>query len=338
MTGAEDLGVIARRLAKKPTGILAMDESHNTIGKRLGGVGLENTEPIRKAYREMLVTTPRLGGYISGAILFEETLGQRTTDGVPFVDVLKGQDIIPGIKVDKGLVYHPNFPSEQITEGLDGLEQRLRAYSGQGVLFSKFRVVLTIGNDTPSQNMVQENARRLALYAAISQALGIVPIVEPEVLMDGEHGIDQCEIVTKYVLGEVFHRLQESGVYLRGMVLKPNMVVPGSKNPNKVEPQEIAYRTVQVLKDTVPASVPGIAFLSGGLSDEDATLYLSLMNEFYGSQVPWNLTFSFGRGLQRAALNVYADGQPDNVARAQAVLLERARQTSLATIGQYKTS
>lgn len=284
----------------------------------------------------MLVTTPELGQYISGAILFEETLYQTTSDGRPFVYVLKQQGIIPGIKVDGGTQNYANgLPREKVTLGLDGLDKRLRAYRKKGVQFTKWRAIFSIGDGRPSHAVTEENARRLAEYAVISQSEGFVPIVEPEVLMDGAHGIQECYNATARALHIVFTELIKNHVDLAAMVLKPNMVVPGRDN-TLIDPTEIAMRTVEVMQNYVPRHVPGIAFLSGGLSDEDATGYLSEMNRLYVADMPWNLTFSFSRGLQREPLRIFAECGPDNVRKAQEILLRRAKETSLATLGRYQ--
>ncbi len=287
----------------------------------------------------MLITTPGLGAYISGAILFEETLYQKTQDGTPFVEVLIRQGIMPGIKVDKGLKEYPDFPGEKVTEGLDGLDQRVKAYAQQGAKFDKWRAEFTIyGDEKPSNVVIKENARRLKQYAGESQAEGLVPIVEPEVKIDGPHTLERCFYITRLVLDEVFNELIKGGVNLKEMILKPNIVVPGKDSGFKYSADVIAEKTVKVLKATIPQDVPGIAFLSGGLSDEDATTFLNAMNQLYGHELPWNLTFSFGRGLQREPLRVFAQKGPNYIQKAQEKLLGRAEEASLATLGKYNIS
>ncbi|MDD9953811.1 MAG: fructose-bisphosphate aldolase class I [Candidatus Woesearchaeota archaeon] len=319
-----DIETIAKQMVEKPRGILAMDESTGTAGKRLESVGKENTEENRRAYREMLVTTENLGEFVSGAIMFEETLFQETKEGKPFVDCLKERNIIPGIKIDQGL----EGDGEKVTKGLDGLPERLQKYYAQGARFTKWRAVIMISDEYPSDANIAESAKRLAQMAKDSQDAGMVPIVEPEVLMDGNHSLERCKEVTLKTQEATFAALKELGVNLKGMVLKPNMIVPG-KEAEKASPEDVAAATVEVLKAHVPADVPGIAFLSGGIGDEDVTLYLNAMNKL---EAPWNLTFSFGRGLQRPALAAFAEG---DVAKGQAALLERSKASSQATTGSY---
>ena len=334
----QDLEAIAQKMVEKPKGILAMDESDGTIGKRLKEVGLENTEEVRRAYREMLIATPGLGQYISGAILFTETLSQKTDDGIPFPQALESQGITPGVKVDLGLEEMPGHPGEFVTRGLDGLEKRLEDFRNKGARFVKWRgvIYIDVGKGMPSQDCIYENADRLGQYARISQRQGLVPIVEPEVEMSGSHSIEDCYSITKATLSKVFERLRYHEVNLKGMVLKPNMVVPGKDYQNgRSSPEVIAELTVKALLATVPRDVPGIAFLSGGLSDEDATTYLNKMNRMHGEKLPWNLTFSFGRGLQREPLKIFAAKGPDYIKNAQEALLQRAMECSLATVGNY---
>ena len=335
---ADDLGEIARRLVAKPRGILAADENLPTIAKRFEGVGVENTEENRRAYREMLLTAPGLNGYISGMILFDETLYQETAEGRPFVEVLNEQGIIPIIKVDKGTKDSRYAPGEKETEGLVGLHKRLENYRNQGARAAKWRAVFSIdeGKFLPTEKAISLNAQGLANYAEICQKYGLVPIVEPEVLMDGPHSLETCFDVTNVVLYEVFNALEKHGIKYHGMLLKPNMVVPGKDHPHKNGASEVAERTTEVLQANVPKDVPGIAFLSGGLSDKDATIYLNAMNlPDSAVEVPWNLTFSFGRALLREALALFAKG-PEYFSKAQEALLRRAQETSLATQGLYK--
>lgn len=328
----EEITRIAKKLVEKPKGILAMDESTSTIGRRFADVGLKNTEENRRAYREMLITTPELGKYISGAILFTETLYQKTKNGIPFTEILNQQGILPGIKVDLGTRDYPNFPNEKVTDGLDKLGERLKEYKQQGAVFAKWRAVYTIAEELPTGACIYANAQRLAEYSGLCQENGIVPIVEPEVLMDGGHELADCYRVTKNILDVVFTKLIENRINLEGIILKPNMIVPGDSCEKKYTENEIAENTIEVLKATVPISVPGIAFLSGGLSDESATRYLSTMNKSY-PDLPLALTFSFGRGLQREALKEFAKHY--NVKSAQDIVRKRAMETSLAVEGKY---
>lgn len=336
----EDLRKIARKMVEKPKGILAMDESDGTIGKRLQSVGLENTEEVRRAYRQMLITDPRLGRYISGAILFTETLYQKTDDGISFPQALEARGIIPGVKVDLGLGEMPDHPGEFVTKGLDGLAERLAKYREQGAKFAKWRGVIYIdySNGIPSQACINENADRLGRYAKICQQEGLVPIVEPEVEMSGSHSIGTCYVNTASTLASVHERLSHHGVKLDEIVLKPNMVVHGTDYQGKrSSPGEIAGKTVSVLLEHAPEDVPGIAFLSGGLSDGDATNYLNEMNSQHSGNLPWNLTFSFGRGLQREPLKIFAAKEgPDYIKNAQQILLQRAMECSQATVGKYR--
>lgn len=341
------LETTARQLVAKPKGILAMDESAPSIQRRFEEVGLLASDELRrdydknrKAYREMLASTPGLGRYISGAILFEETLFQRTQDGTPLVDFFHANDVLPGIKVDQGLVAFQGSSVEKTTKGIEGLEERLANYRLAGARFTKFRTEYVIGKDTPSFELVHENARILAAYVKSSQAAGLVPIVEPEVLIAGDHSLGRAAGITMIVLSQVFNLLDDAGVRFNEMILKPNMVVPGTRYDKKTYSEvEVAERTVDALKATVNPRVAGIAFLSGGLSDEKATEYLNAMNGMYAGQLPWNLTFSFGRGLQREPLKIFArgilKGEEGYAARAQAELLRRAEECSLATTGSY---
>ncbi len=330
-----ELARIAQAMVAKGRGILAADESTGTIGKRFERIAVDNVEENRRAYRDMLFTAPGLGQTISGVILYDETLRQSSADGTRFADLLTRNDIIPGIKVDAGAKDLPLFPGEQITEGLDGLAKRCTEYVALGARFAKWRAVINIGKGMPSNGCIVANAHALARYAAICQSTGLVPIVEPEVIMDGEHSIDTCERVTEWALHETFSALANQRVVLEEMVLKPSMVISGSQCAQQAGPQEVAERTLRLLKRTVPAAVPGIAFLSGGQSDELATDHLDRMNKLGG--LPWALTFSYGRALQQPAIKAWA-GKAANVPAAQAALLHRARMNSLAAMGQYSAA
>ncbi|GIX33112.1 MAG: putative fructose-bisphosphate aldolase class 1 [Lysobacterales bacterium] len=328
----EVLEETAQAMVAPGKGILAMDESHSTIGKRFAAVGLENTEENRRAYREMLLTTPGLGEHISGAILFDETIRQKTRDGVPFTEIMQKAGVVPGIKVDKGTVPLAGFPGELITEGLDGLRQRLQEYVKLGARFAKWRAVITIGEDIPSATCIEANAHALARYAALCQEQDLVPIVEPEVLMDGEHDIDTCYDVTEATLRAVFEALYQHNVLLEGTILKASMVLPGKDCPEKASPEEVAAMTLRCLKSSVPAALPGIVFLSGGQSDEDATRHLDLMNRM--GPHPWPLSFSYGRAMQQAALKLWAKDPAGAYAEAQATVARRARENGLAALGR----
>lgn len=307
-----------------------MDESNATCGKRLASIGLENTEANRQAYRQLLVSAPGLGEYISGAILFEETLYQSTTDGKKIVDVLISQNIVPGIKVDKGLVPLAGSNDESWCQGLDGLASRCAAYYQQGARFAKWRTVVSIPNG-PSALAVKEAAWGLARYAAISQDNGLVPIVEPEILLDGEHGIDRTFEVAQKVWAEVFFYLAENNVMFEGILLKPSMVTPGAEHKERASPATVAEYTIKLLRTRVPPAVPGIMFLSGGQSEVEATLNLNAMNQF---KHPWHVSFSYARALQNTCLKTWG-GRPENVEAAQKVLLARASANSLAQLGKY---
>ena len=312
-------------------GLLAADESTATIGKRFEKIGVENIEPNRQAYRDMLFTTPGFEQHTSGVILFEETLFQKSLAGQPFSQLLASKGVIPGIKVDKGAKpLAAGGPEETVTEGLDGLRERLEKYFAAGARFAKWRAVITIGNGTPSYNAIHTNAHALARYAALCQEAGIVPIVEPEVLMDADNTVETCEKVTDWVLSEVFQELYYQKVLLEGIVLKPNMVVSGAKCPSQAGVQEVAERTLNVLKRRVPGAVPGIAFLSGGQADELATAHLDAMNKI--GNLPWKLTFSYGRALQAAALKAWGG---KNVDAGKLAHLHRAKMNGLAALGQW---
>lgn len=330
-----ELARIAGAMVVKNKGILAADESTSTIKKRFDSIKLESTEEHRRAYREMLFTAPGVSDYISGVILYDETLRQKAKDGTPFPQLLASKGVIPGIKVDTGAKPLAGFPGETITEGLDGLRERLVEYHKLGARFAKWRAVIDIGEGIPTSFAIQANAHALARYAALCQENDIVPIVEPEVLMDGGHSIDRCEEVTSTVLQTVFGQLAEHRVALEGIVLKPNMVISGKKAANRAGPEQVAEATLRVLKRHVPPAVPGIAFLSGGQSSAEATLHLSLMNK--AGPLPWSLTFSYGRALQDDALKAWS-GQPGNLAAGQQQMAKRARLNSLATTGAYASA
>ncbi|MFQ5775891.1 MAG: class I fructose-bisphosphate aldolase [Kiloniellaceae bacterium] len=323
----------ARALVAEGKGILAADESSPTIKKRFESIQLESTEDSRRDYRALLFSTPDVGRYISGVILFDETIRQNAADGTPLVKMIQDAGIIPGIKVDKGAKPLAGHPGEKVTEGLDGLRERCAEYVRLGARFTKWRAVYQIGAGVPSQACIATNAHALARYAALSQEAGLVPIVEPEVLMDGDHTIDRCEEVTEAVLRVVFAELAVQGVALEGMLLKPNMVLSGKDCPEQAGVAEVARRTVRCLKRAVPAAVPGIVFLSGGQSDEQATLHLDAINKL-PEQAPWRLSFSYGRALQAAPLKAWA-GKAENVAAAQAAFFERAKANGAATQGAY---
>ena len=329
----ESLSQTAKALVADGKGILAADESSPTIKKRFDSIGVESTEENRRDYRAMLFSTPEAGRYISGVILFDETLRQNGSDGMPLVKLIEAGGMIPGIKVDKGAKDLAGFPGETVTEGLDGLRDRCNEYAGLGARFAKWRAVYTIGEDFPSAACLTANAHGLARYAAISQEAGLVPIVEPEVLMDGDHTIDDCEAVTEEVLRIVFAELSVQEIELEGMLLKPNMVLSGKDCPERAGVEEVAERTLRCLKRSVPAAVPGIVFLSGGQSDEVATLHLNAMNKLAGNP-PWKLSFSYGRALQAGPLKAWG-GQAENLPAAQEVLFARAKANGEATLGAY---
>jgi fructose-bisphosphate aldolase, class I len=332
MTRAE-LEETAQALVRNGKGILAADESTGTIAKRLSSVEVESTFETRRSYRELLFTTPHLGRYISGVIMYDETIRQNAADGTPFVDIQRNQHIIPGIKVDAGAKPLAGCPGETVTEGLDGLRERIAEYRGLGARFAKWRAVIAIADGVPTSTAIATNAHALARYAALCQEGGLVPIVEPEVLMDGAHDIDACEDVTTRVLHAVFHELFEQRVVLEGMLLKPNMVIAGKDSDYQAGVDEVAERTLHCLRRTVPAAVPGIVFLSGGQSSERATEHLNAMNARFGPH-PWTLSFSYGRALQDQALKAWA-GSPVNVAAAQQRLSRRAMLNSEACGGTY---
>jgi fructose-bisphosphate aldolase class I len=328
-----ELDTTAQALVAPGKGILAADESSGTIAKRLASIEVESTEPHRRAYRELLFSTPEAGRFISGVILFDETIRQRADDGTPFPEVLGRQGIIPGIKVDKGTVPLPGFPGEKVTEGLDGLRGRLDEYVELGAKFTKWRAVITIGDGIPSEGCITANAELLARFAAASQDAGLVPIVEPEVLMDGNHTLERCYEVTAATLGSVFEALRRHRVRLEGMLLKPNMVVAGSESSRQAGVGEVADATLRCVRESVPAAVPGIVFLSGGQSDEDATAHLNALNQL-GPQ-PWQISFSYGRALQAPVLKAWK-GDAGNVPAAQRAFLHRAELNGVARYGNYR--
>jgi fructose-bisphosphate aldolase class I len=331
----QELIETAKALMAEGKGLLAMDESMPTIGHRFENEGIPNTEENRRAYRELIVTTPGIGQCLSGAILFDETVHQSTKAGVPFITVLERAGVIPGIKVDEGTTDLAGFPGEKVTLGLDHLRERLSAYRDMRLRFAKWRAVITIGPDIPSMGCIHANTHALARYAALCQEAGIVPIVEPEVLMDGRHDIDLCFAVTQNVLTQLFIELNDQRVDLRGLILKPNMVVPGNESTRQASAEAVAKATVTCLLGTVPASVPGVAFLSGGQSPEIATEHLNAMHVLYGDILPWALTFSFSRAIQDPELH-YWKGKEENIQGAQHILFERMLLSSLARKGEYK--
>jgi fructose-bisphosphate aldolase class I len=330
----DELNKVAQAMVAPGKGILAADESTGTIGKRFDAIKTENTEDNRRDYREMMFRTAEaMKNNISGVILYDETIWQKAKDGTPLVELIKKAGALPGIKVDEGIKPLPNCPGEVITIGLDKLADRLPKYYDQGARFAKWRAVIDVGAGIPSYDCIHANAHALARYAALCQAAQIVPIVEPEVLMDGGHDIETCEKITTWILKETFQELFYAKVALEGIVLKPNMIVPGKKSAKRASIEDVAARTVKVLKNCVPGAVPGIAFLSGGQSDEDATAHLDTMNKI--GNLPWALTFSYGRALQAAPQKAWA-GKSENVAAAQRAFMHRAKMNGLAALGQWK--
>ena len=328
-----DLNKIARAMTAPGRGLLAADESTGTIKRRFDAIGVESTVDNRRDYRELLFrATDGMRPYISGVILFDETIRQSARDGTPLVKIIEQAGALPGIKVDEGAKAMAGFPGEVLTEGLDGLRERLIEYRGLGAKFAKWRAVITIGAGIPTFACIKANAHALARYAALCQEQSIAPIVEPEVLMDGDHDIGRSSEVTEWVLKTVFAELYEARVALEGMVLKPNMVIPGKKAAKQASVAQVAEATIRVLKACVPVAVPGIAFLSGGQSDEEATAHLDAMNKIGG--LPWPLTFSYGRALQAAPQSAWR-GKSDHVAVAQRVFVHRARMNSLAALGRW---
>jgi fructose-bisphosphate aldolase class I len=327
------LNSVARAMVAPGKGILAADESSPTIKKRFDSVSVESTEENRRSYREMLFTTPQAESYIGGVIMFDETLRQSARDGTPFPEYLSAHGIVPGIKVDKGAKPLAGFPGEKVTEGLDGLRDRLAEYKQLGAQFAKWRAVIDIAADIPSDFCLLANAHALARYAALCQEAGIVPIVEPEVLMDGDHDIARCDQVTSRTLDVTFEQLRAHRVALEGMILKPNMVIAGKKSAAQASVEEVAEATVRCLKAHVPSEVPGIAFLSGGQSEEEATAHLNAMNRL--GPHPWELSFSSGRALQASALKTWS-GHAENFAAGQSVFQHRAKLNGLARSGEYE--
>jgi fructose-bisphosphate aldolase, class I len=330
----QKLNDTARALVAGDKGLLAMDESNPTCNKRFAALGIPQTEPARRAYRELIVTTPGLAECISGAILFDETIRQKKEDGTPFIKILIDAGIIPGIKVDSGAKDMAGHPGEKITEGLDGLRERLAEYAQMGARFAKWRAVIVINEGIPSRGCIEANAQALARYAALCQEIGLVPIVEPEVLMDGEHDLERCREVTEEVLRIVFSQLYTQRVLLEGLILKPAMLLPGLACPQQVTVDEVADTTVACFLRAVPAAVPGIAFLSGGQPAVLASARLNAMNVRFKSRMPWALAFSFSRAIQQPALEIW-QGKDANCLPAQQALLQRARCNQAARRGEY---
>ena len=327
------LAEIAEKMVAPGKGILAADESTASITKRFESIKLDSTEDNRRDYREMLFTaSDAMKQYVSGVILFDETIRQKARTGTPLVEIIKAAGAVPGIKLDKGPKPLPFSQGETVTEGLDGLADRVAEYAKLGAQFAKWRAVITIGDGIPSHNAIHANAHALARYAAICQAGGIVPMVEPEVLMDGDNDIDTCAEVTEWALTETFAELRHAGVMLEGIILKPNMVISGKKCQTQAGHEEVAYKTVKVLRRCVPSAVPGIAFLSGGQSSRDATAHLHHMNAI--GNLPWKLTYSYGRALQADALAAWG-GKPENFAAGQAAFAHRAQMNALAASGKW---
>ena len=321
----------ANKMMIKPKGILAMDESSPTIAKRLASINVDNNEDNRRRYRELIVTAPNLSDYISGAILFEETFDQKMNNGTLFRDYLASIGILPGIKVDKGAKDLSCHPNEKITEGLDGLRDRLAAYFENGAKFCKWRAVITIANDIPSDACIESNMSALARYASLCQENNLVPIVEPEVLINGKHSIDECDKVTRKSLSSLFSHLKMFNVYLPGTVLKPSMVISGQENDSRASHEEVASKTIACLKDIVPNDTAGIAFLSGGQTDLEAESHLNIMNQ--SSDLPWRVTFSYARAIQAAALSAW-QGKDENLQSSQSILIERAERCSNSSVGK----
>ncbi len=329
----EQLEQTARAMVAPGKGIIAIDESTATIKKRFDSVGIENSEENRRAYREMLLTAPNLSDHISGAILYDETIRQATRAGVPFTQVMLDNGILPGIKVDKGALPLAGFPGELVTEGLDGLRDRLNEYARLGAKFAKWRAVIGIGEDMPSSTCIEANAHALARYAALCQEAGIVPMVEPEVLMDGDHDIEVCYDVTEATLRSLFGALYEQNLMLEGTILKASMVLSGKDCEEQASVDEVAQATIRCLKASVPATLSGVVFLSGGQSDEAATAHLNAMNTM--GPHPWPLSFSYGRAMQSAALKLWSQDMQANFADAQKVVSQRARENGLAALGRW---
>jgi fructose-bisphosphate aldolase class I len=331
-----ELVSVAEAMVAEGKGILAIDESTGTIAKRLASVGVESTEENRRAYRDMLLTTSGLGDHISGAILYDETIRQSTADGVPFVEVMKAAGVLPGIKVDAGAHPLAGHTGEKVTEGLDGLRGRLEEYRSLGAKFAKWRAVITLGENIPTATCIDANVHALARYAALCQEAGIVPMVEPEVLMDGNHSLDDCYEVTEATLRELFNQLYDHNVLLEGTILKASMVISGSDAADRAGINDVAEATLSCLLNAVPAALAGVVFLSGGQSDQEATAHLDAMNRLGG--IPWPLSFSYGRALQAPSLKIWGENPSANVAAAQKMLAHRARMNGLAAMGQYEES
>ncbi|HET6684467.1 MAG TPA: class I fructose-bisphosphate aldolase [Gaiella sp.] len=328
---AQELNAIARSIVAEHKGVLAADESTGTIEKRFDSIGVESTEEHRRAYRNLLFTTPGFEEYVGGVILYDETIRQSSDDGTPFAELLAAKGVVPGIKVDTGAKDLAGHPGEKVTEGLDGLRGRFAEYHELGARFSKWRAVITIGEGIPTDACLHVNAHALARYAALSQEAGIVPIVEPEVLMDADNTIERCHEVTSQTLQLVFRELDRQGVVLEGMLLKPNMVIAGKQCPTQASPEQVAEQTIDCFLRRVPAMVPGIVFLSGGQSEVEATENLNAINQLGG---PWPLSFSYGRALQSSALAAWG-GEAENVEAGQAAYLHRARMNALAVAGDW---
>ena len=333
-TQIAELNKIAKQMVATGKGILAADESMNTVGKRFSSINLENTEDNRCAFREMLLTAPNEGDYVSGVILYDETIRQKTGSGKTFVEVLQSEGILPGIKVDQGLMPMPGHPDEQLTKGLDGLADRLKEYVALGAKFCKWRSVITIGAGMPSDDNIRQNAKDLAQYALVCQENGLVPMVEPEVLLDGEHNMAQAKVATTKILIALFEEIKNAGVAPEGAILKSSMVLPGKKSGSKATPQEVAKETVEVFNKVLPKNLAGIVFLSGGPGDIEATENLNAINSRGGQ--PWPLTFSYARALQDAATKTWK-GNKENLQVAQNVFLHRVKMNSLASQGKYSS-
>ncbi len=331
-----ELVKVAQAMVEEGKGILAIDESTGTCQKRFDSIGVECTQENRRQYREMLLTTSGLGEHISGAILFDETLRQSTTEGVTFIQAMQDAGILPGIKVDKGAHPLAGHEGEKVTEGLDGLRDRLSEYASLGAKFAKWRAVITIGENIPTSACIDANCHALARYAALCQEAGIVPMVEPEVLMDGNHSLDECYEVTEATLRNLFNQMYEQNILLEGAILKASMVVSGSEADNRAGVGEVASATVQCLLNSVPSALAGVVFLSGGQSDEEATAHLDAMNRL--GSFPWPLSFSYGRALQAPSLATWGEDTTANVAAAQRKLAHRAKMNGLATTGSYESS
>ena len=333
---AEELRTTAKAMVARGKGILAMDESNGTCNKRFDKLGIPTTEEYRQVYRSLILQTPELSNYISGPILYDETIRQTTPDGVPLLKIITDAGMIPGIKVDTGAKDLAGCPNEKVTEGLDGLRDRIAEYYSMGARFAKWRAVITIGNGIPSRGCIKANAHGLARYAALCQEGGLVPIVEPEVLIDGDHTLERCWNVTDETLHEVFNQLYTQNVAFDQMVLKPSMVISGKDCPQQASVEEVAKATISCLLKNVPATVAGIAFLSGGQSKEQSSAHLNAMNQMFGDQCPWPVTFSYARAIQQPALDYWA-GDSSRISEAQTRLLKRAQCNGAASLGEYSS-